>query len=49
MKDIIYKWHNENPVGISSDVQLPQFTMRAHRQKTKVEVLSTGVNPLIIR
>lgn len=43
MRDIRYKWNvGEASVGISSEVELPQFRVLGHRQRSKVENLSTG-------
>uniref|UniRef100_T1IRU1 Neurotransmitter-gated ion-channel transmembrane domain-containing protein n=1 Tax=Strigamia maritima TaxID=126957 RepID=T1IRU1_STRMM len=43
MKDIRYVWHKgQHSVGISPEVQLPQFRVLGHRQKSKEINLSTG-------
>ncbi len=44
VKDITYKWKDgmKNSVSISQHVQLPQFKVRGHKEKEKIEVLSTG-------
>ncbi len=44
VSDIKYVWKDGpvKSVGIRSDVQLPQFTVKGHRLKTKLEQLSTG-------
>uniref|UniRef100_T1JKU9 GABA receptor n=1 Tax=Strigamia maritima TaxID=126957 RepID=T1JKU9_STRMM len=43
MSDIRYNWHKGvASVGISPDVQLPQFRVIGHRQKAKEILLSTG-------
>ncbi|GAB6033166.1 hypothetical protein CHUAL_012773 [Chamberlinius hualienensis] len=43
MRDIRYKWNaGENSIGISTEVQLPQFRVVGHRQKTKEIILTTG-------
>lgn len=43
MRDIRYKWNSgEKSVGISNEVQLPQFRVLGHRQRSKIAPLSTG-------
>ncbi|GAB6033168.1 hypothetical protein CHUAL_012774 [Chamberlinius hualienensis] len=43
MRDIRYKWHaGDTSVGISSEVELPQFRVVGHRQKSKEAFLTTG-------
>ena len=44
VKDISYVWKDGpvKSVGIRPDVQLPQFKVRGHRLKTKMEELTTG-------
>ncbi|XP_069686228.1 gamma-aminobutyric acid receptor subunit beta isoform X10 [Periplaneta americana] len=43
MRDIRYKWHDgTKSVGISSEVQLPQFRVLGHRQRATEINLSTG-------
>ena len=44
VKDISYVWKDGpvNSVGIRPDVQLPQFKVRGHRLRTKLERLTTG-------
>ncbi|XP_054158469.1 gamma-aminobutyric acid receptor subunit beta-like [Oppia nitens] len=50
MSDIQYKWGmgdcgescNELAVGMSSSLELPQFKVKGHNQKKKIEFLSTG-------
>lgn len=43
MADIKYKWEKgDNSVAISQEVELPQFRVIGHRQKTKEAFLSTG-------
>ncbi|KAJ9595330.1 hypothetical protein L9F63_027285, partial [Diploptera punctata] len=43
MRDIRYKWHDGiKSVGISSEVQLPQFRVLGHRQRATEINLSTG-------
>ncbi|ERL85394.1 hypothetical protein D910_02814 [Dendroctonus ponderosae] len=43
MKDITYKWQTgPTSVGISNEVQLPQFRVLGHRQKTTDISLTTG-------
>ncbi|CAL1278779.1 unnamed protein product [Larinioides sclopetarius] len=43
MRDIRYKWGDgEKYIGISTDVELPQFKVLDHRQDQKEEHLSTG-------
>ncbi|XP_013421059.1 gamma-aminobutyric acid receptor subunit beta [Lingula anatina] len=42
--DIKYRWYSPDgdPLGISEDVQLPQFVIRGHREVVKIFQLSTG-------
>ncbi|KAJ8979249.1 hypothetical protein NQ317_014613, partial [Molorchus minor] len=43
MKDIRYKWNaGYKSVGISSEVELPQFRVLGHRQRETVITLTTG-------
>jgi len=43
MRDIRYKWNDgTKSVGISSEVQLPQFRVLGHRQRATEINLSTG-------
>ena len=43
MKDIRYRWHSGiYSVGISSEVELPQFIVLGYRQRDTVIQLSTG-------
>jgi len=43
MKDIRYRWHvGDDSVGISPEVELPQFRVLGHRQRSKEAFLSTG-------
>lgn len=43
MQDIRYKWQEgEESVGMSTDVELPQFKVRGHRQSSKEVILTTG-------
>ena len=42
MADIMYKWGEKDPVGISDVVELPQFKIQGLRKLSKVETLSTG-------
>lgn len=43
MKDIRYKWNSgEKSVGISKEVELPQFRVLGHRQRQTVIELTTG-------
>lgn len=43
MQDIRYKWNaGAESVGISNEVQLPQFRVLGHRQSTRSIYLSTG-------
>nr|WMV64427.1 GABA-gated anion channel Rdl subunit variant [Pardosa pseudoannulata] len=43
MRDIRYYWlKGENSVGMSSDVELPQFKVVGHRQRSKEVPLTTG-------
>ncbi|GBL77617.1 Gamma-aminobutyric acid receptor subunit beta [Araneus ventricosus] len=43
MRDIRYKWGDgEKSIGMSTDVELPQFKVLGHRQDQKEEHLSTG-------
>ncbi|XP_076352471.1 gamma-aminobutyric acid receptor subunit beta-like [Tachypleus tridentatus] len=42
MTDIRYKWREGNSVGISQDLELPQFKVAGHRQSSKEVVLTTG-------
>lgn len=49
MRDIRYKWkHGNQSVGISHDVELPQFRVLGHRQRETTIHLSTGRYPLFI-
>lgn len=43
MTDILYVWKDgASSVGMSSEVQLPQFRVLGHRQRATVITLSTG-------
>lgn len=43
MNDIRYKWADgESSVGMSKDVELPQFKVLGHRRESKEVILSTG-------
>lgn len=43
MRDIRYKWNSgSKSVGISKEVELPQFRVLGHRQRATVINLSTG-------
>ncbi|XP_035215371.1 gamma-aminobutyric acid receptor subunit beta-like isoform X3 [Stegodyphus dumicola] len=43
MRDIRYKWGDgEKSIGMSTDVELPQFKVLGHRQDQKEEHLTTG-------
>lgn len=43
MTDILYVWKDgASSVGMSSEVQLPQFRVLGHRQRSTVVALSTG-------
>jgi hypothetical protein len=44
-KHIAYKWKDgpRDSVGLSKNVQLPQFSIRGFRAKNKLEQLSTGL------
>jgi len=43
MKDILYKWQDGiTSVGISREVQLPQFKVLGHRQRQTDISLTTG-------
>lgn len=44
MADIMYKWgiDGKGSVGISDQVQLPQFKVKGLKQLQKAEYLSTG-------
>ncbi|XP_012546834.1 gamma-aminobutyric acid receptor subunit beta-like isoform X7 [Bombyx mandarina] len=43
MRDIVYVWKDgASSVGMSSEVQLPQFRVLGHRQRATVVTLSTG-------
>jgi hypothetical protein len=44
MADILYKWgiDGKGSVGLSENVELPQFKVQGLKQFQKVEVLSTG-------
>lgn len=43
MQDIQYKWHaGLTSVGISNEVELPQFRVLGHKQRETVFTLSTG-------
>lgn len=43
MRDIRYYWlKGEDSVGMSSDVELPQFKVVGHRQSAKEVPLTTG-------
>lgn len=43
MKDIRYKWNSgDKSVGISKEVELPQFRVLGHRQRQTVIELTTG-------
>lgn len=43
MRDIRYKWNSGlQSVGISSEVELPQFRVLGHRQRQRTIHLSTG-------
>ncbi|KAG6465608.1 hypothetical protein O3G_MSEX015264 [Manduca sexta] len=43
MRDILYVWKDgASSVGMSSEVQLPQFRVLGHRQRATVVTLSTG-------
>ena len=44
MADIMYKWgKGEGSVGMSDQVELPQFKVKGLKQFTKAEYLSTGL------
>lgn len=44
MRDIRYKWNSGfKSVGISNEVQLPQFRVLGHRQRQTEINLSTGI------
>nr|XP_037873771.1 ionotropic GABA-aminobutyric acid receptor RDL3 isoform X10 [Bombyx mori] len=46
MRDIVYVWKDgASSVGMSSEVQLPQFRVLGHRQRATVVTLSTGNAP----
>lgn len=46
MRDIRYKWNSgSTSVGISREVELPQFRVLGHRQRATVINLSTGNQP----
>lgn len=43
MRDIRYKWNSgSKSVGISNEVELPQFRVLGHRQRATVITLTTG-------
>ena len=44
VKDIIYRWFEgpKDSVGIDEEVQLPQFNVRGHKAKERIQKLSTG-------
>lgn len=43
MTDILYVWKDgASSVGMSSEVQLPQFRVLGHRQRATVVALTTG-------
>lgn len=43
MRDIRYYWsEGDKSVGMSSDVELPQFKVVGHRQRSKEVPLTTG-------
>ncbi len=44
MADIMYKWgiDGKGSVGLSENVELPQFKVKGLKQLQKIEVLSTG-------
>ncbi|XP_031346791.1 gamma-aminobutyric acid receptor subunit beta isoform X4 [Photinus pyralis] len=43
MRDILYKWNSgSKSVGISNEVELPQFRVLGHRQRATVVNLTTG-------
>lgn len=43
MRDIRYKWNSgSKSVGISNEVELPQFRVLGHRQRETVINLTTG-------
>lgn len=51
MADIQYKWGIDgnsaaNHVELAKNLELPQFKVNKHRQKQKVEVLTTGKSVL---
>lgn len=46
MTDILYVWKDgASSVGLSGEVQLPQFSVLGHRQRSTVVALSTGEPP----
>lgn len=48
MRDIRYKWNaGLQSVGISNEVELPQFRVLGHRQRQTTIHLSTGRYPLL--
>ncbi|PSN34524.1 Gamma-aminobutyric acid receptor subunit beta [Blattella germanica] len=51
MRDIRYKWHDGiKSVGISSEVQLPQFRVLGHRQRaTEINLSTVGYTMRDIR
>lgn len=49
MRDIRYKWNaGQQSVGISNEVELPQFRVLGHRQRHSTIHLSTGRYPPLI-
>ncbi len=50
MADIQYKWgiDGKNDVELAKNLELPQFKVNKHRQKQKVEVLSTGKSATVV-
>jgi hypothetical protein len=42
MSDIKYRWTSKTAVGLSADLELPQFKVMGHKQIEKVISLSTG-------
>jgi hypothetical protein len=50
MRDIRYFWRDGlNSVGMSSEVELPQFRVLGHRQKATEINLTTGTQKLSIQ
>lgn len=49
MTDILYVWKDgASSVGMSSEVQLPQFRVLGHRQRATVITLSTGNRSVVV-